>query len=212
MLDATLAGTTLDRYYHVCAFFNSRDEEYGVLTHFYKEGLAWGEKALHIVNPDLRDDHKHRLRSAGIDTASYEACGQLAVLTSEETYLENGAFDSDRMLQTVDEVLAAGISEGYPRTRIMGNMAWALEGRPGSDQLIEFEAQVNDVLARTRQPAICVYDIASLSGAMMMDILRAHPLTLTGGVVHENPFFTPPDVLLQELRARRVATSLPVSA
>jgi hypothetical protein len=37
---------------------------------------------------------------------------------------------------------------------------------------------------------------------MMMDLLRTHPLTLVGGVVQENPFYTPPREMLEELRAR----------
>ena len=40
--------------------------------------------------------------------------------------------------------------------------------------------------------------------SMMMDLLRTHPLTLIGGVVQENPFFTPPAEMLKELRARKV--------
>jgi hypothetical protein len=58
----TLAGATLDRSYHVCAFFDSRDDEYQVLAPFYREGIEWGEKAVHIVDPALRLDHRHRLR------------------------------------------------------------------------------------------------------------------------------------------------------
>jgi hypothetical protein len=46
------------------------------------------------------------------------------------------------------------------------------------------------------------YDAARLTGTMMLDILRIHPLTLVKGVVHENSFFTPPDVFLRELGAR----------
>lgn len=205
MLDPTLAGTTLDRYFHTCAFFNSRDEEYGVLAPFYKEGLDWGEKELHIVDPDLRADHRTRLERSGIDVAHCEACGQLEVVSWQDAYLQGGSFDADQMLRTVNEVLAACHKKGYPRIRIMGSMAWALHGHPGSEQLIEYEARVNEVLARTRQPAICVYDAANLSGAMMMDILRAHPLVLVGGIVHENPLFTAPDQLLAEIKARRVA-------
>lgn len=53
--------------YPVCAFFDSRDDAYAVLTPFYREGLEWGEKAVHIVDPALRQDHKHRLREAGIE-------------------------------------------------------------------------------------------------------------------------------------------------
>lgn len=205
MLDPTLAGTTLDRYFHICSFFNSRDEEYSVLSQFYKEGIEHGEKALHIVDPDLRDDHKARLGHAGIDVAQCEACGQLEVVSWQDAYLESGAFNSDRMLRTVEAIFEACHESGYPRMRIMGNMGWALLGYPGSEELIEYEAQVNDVLTRTRQPAVCVYNAADLSGAMMMDILRAHPLVLVGGIVHENPLFTPPAQLLEEIRSRRVA-------
>lgn len=205
-LAPTLAGHTLDPYFHVCAFFNSRDEEYRVLSDYYREGLDGGEKALHIVDPDLRRDHKRRLEASGIDVEGCEACGQLEVRSWQEAYLQTGLFDQDQMLVTVEKVLAASVSAGFPRIRIMGNMGWAVAGRPDSDELIEYEARVNDVLSRTRQPAICVYDTDTLSGTMLMDILRAHPLTLVGGVVHENPLFTPPAQLLAEIRARRVTT------
>ena len=208
MQDPTLAGKTLDRYFHICAFFNSRDEEYGTLGQFYKEGLDWGEKALHIVNPALMDDHRTRLATAGIDVPHCEHEGQLQVLSWEDANLTSGAFDQDVMLRTVEDVLAMALEQGFTRSRIMGNMAWAFEGRPGSDQLIEYEVRVNEVLTRTRQPAICVYDTAKLTGTMMMDLLRAHQLTLVNGVLQENPFFTPPDQMLQQMRARRSAPAM----
>lgn len=202
---ASLAGTKLDRYFHVCALFHDRDEEYRVLGSFYREGLDWGEKELHIINPALRDEHVRRLEELGIDARRYVDGGQLDLVSCYDVYLQNGAFNKDQMLTAVDAVLAAGIQAGYPRTRIMGNMGWAFESHPGSEQLIEYEVQVNEVLARTRQPAICVYDIGQLTGSMMIDILRAHPLTLVGGTVHQNPFFMPPDEFLRVLAARRQA-------
>jgi hypothetical protein len=86
-------------------------------------------------------------------------------------------------------------------------MGWALDGHPGSEQLIEYEARVNAVLARNRQPAVCIYDTTRLSGSRVMDILRAHPLTIVGGAIHENPFYIEPEALLRgllrELEARR---------
>ena len=57
----TFAGARLGRYRHVCAFFNTRDEEYRVFLPFIKEGLSRGEKAFHIVDPTLRHDHVDRL-------------------------------------------------------------------------------------------------------------------------------------------------------
>jgi hypothetical protein len=205
MKEPSLAGTTLDRYFHVCAFFNSRAEEYDVMLPFYKEAVDWGEKIAHIVMPQHRDDHVRRLGTHGIDTERCLGCGQLEVLDADAVYLDGGAFDEERMLHTVEGAIATGQQGGFPRLRLMGNMGWAFAGATSGDELIGYEARVNEVLSRSRQPAVCVYDIAWLSGAMMMDILRCHPLTLIGGVVQENPYFVPPEELLPQLRARKQA-------
>lgn len=107
------------------------------------------------------------------------------------------------MLGAINAVIAAGKESGYQRMRIMGNMGWTLKGNPGTEQVLEFESRVNEVLTESRQLAVCVYDSSQMSGAMMMDILRSHPLTLIGNVLHQNPFYVPPARLVQELRQRR---------
>jgi hypothetical protein len=205
MNQLSLAGTPLE-YFHVCAFFNSRDEEYEVLGSFFKEAVDQGEKNLHIINPSLAAEHRTRLVDAGIDVSHCEACGQLEVIPWEQAYLnEEGVFDKERMLATVDHLTGTGLDSGFGRLRIMGNMDWVFAGTPGAADILEYEAEVNDVLSRNRQPAVCVYDIAKLNGAMMMDLLRTHPLVLIGGVVQENPFFTPPSEMLRELKSRKAA-------
>ena len=42
-----------------------------------------------------------------------------------------------------------------------------------------------------------------------MDIMRTHPMLIIGGILHENPFFVPPEEFLQVLRTRRVANETP---
>lgn len=198
----SLAGTQIDRY-HICAFFNSRDEEYEILAPFFAEGLNQGEKNLHILDWALAPDHRQRLADHGIDVENCESCGQLQMLSWQDAYLdESGRFDKQRMLDAVQTVCDSALEGGYSRIRIMGNMNWVFKDVPGASDIIAYEAEVNDVLSQNCQPAVCVYDIAKLSGAMMMDLLRTHPLTLINGVVQENPFFTPPAEMLAELAAR----------
>lgn len=200
----TLAGTPMDAY-HVCAIFDSRDAEYEVLNPFFKQAMENGENSVHIVDPALIDDHRARLQASGIDVPHCEACGQLEVATWPEAYLDDeGKFDKDRMLGMIDQLTVAGRKAGFSRLRIMGNMDWAFGDVPGATSLMEYEAEVNEILERNRQPAVCVYDMAKLSGAQLMDVLRTHPLTLINGFVQENPFFTPPSEMIKELKARQV--------
>ena len=148
------ANATLGAEHHICAFFHSRDEEYRVLSQFIREGIEQGEKAFHIVDPSLMEDHFARLHAAGIDTDAAESRGQLVVKRWQDAYLKDGHFDQDRMLALVEEVLSAGPSEGYPRTRLVAHMEWAAEDFPGVNDLVEYETRANFILPKFKDPVI----------------------------------------------------------
>src|SRR5216684_7825032 len=99
------AGSVLGPQRHVCAFFHSPDEEYRVLLPFIKEGFERGEKAFHIVDPTLREEHLRRLASAGINVEAAEKSGQFELRNWADAYLRDGHFDQDRMLALIQEVL-----------------------------------------------------------------------------------------------------------
>ena len=61
----SLAGSQLGETRHVCAFFNNDEEEYRILLPFIKDGLKSGDKAVHVLNPEQRQDHLQRLTAAG---------------------------------------------------------------------------------------------------------------------------------------------------
>jgi FixJ family two-component response regulator len=196
---------TLNQHRHVCAFFNGHDEEHRVLSSFIREGLDGGEKGFHIVDPDLRDDHLKRLAGAGIDVEQTIASGQLEVVPWQEAHLRGGRFEQDTMLAMVEEVLQSSAAAGYPLTRIVAQMEWALLDYPGVDDLLEYETRVNYVLPKYDDLAICTYDLSKFSASVAMDIMRTHPMVIIGGVLQENPFFVPPDQFLLEIRERRLA-------
>lgn len=141
--DVHLAGSILEKSRHVCAFFHNRDEEYRTLLPFIREGLDAGEKAFHIVESSHIPAHLARLTAAGIDAAKVRSAGQLEVLPWEEAYLREGHFDQEAMLLLIQEVLNAGKAQGYPITRLVANMEWALEDRPGVADIVEYEARRN---------------------------------------------------------------------
>jgi hypothetical protein len=196
------AGGSMGENCHICAFFNSADEEHKVLRSFIKDGLDAGEKGFHIVDPDLRDDHLKRLAEAGINVERAIATGQLEVRAWQEAYLRGDRFEQDAMLALVDNVFQANAAAGYPQTRLVAHMEWALLDKPGVDDLLEYETRVNYLLAKYHDPVICTYDLSKFSASVAMDVMRTHPMVIIGGVLQENPFFVPPDQFLLEIRER----------
>jgi len=148
----TFAGTPLDRSRHVCAFFDTVDTRYRILTPFVKEGLERGEKVVHIIDPKLRDDHVARLRAGGVPVDGAKTT-QHETLTWHEAYLRDGYFDQDRMIDQLVSVLNGG-ERSFPLVRLAAHMEWALEDRPGVDQLVEYETRLNYTLLRSKHPVI----------------------------------------------------------
>jgi hypothetical protein len=58
------------------------------------------------------------------------------------------------MLALIEEVLDGGIRQGFALTRLVAHMEWALEDRPGVDDLVEYETRLNYLLPRYQDPVI----------------------------------------------------------
>jgi hypothetical protein len=208
----SLAGSQLGEVRHVCAFFSNEDEEYRVLLPFIKEGIEHGDKAVHVVNPQQRDEHLHRLASAGIDSAAAQQAGQLEIKVNTEAYLRDGKFDQDRMLETFEQLASGNAPGGFPLSRIVCRMDWVVGDESRLENVIEFESRVNDVWSRHDDAVICTYHLAKFGGDAIIDILRTHPMVIIGGILQQNPFFVPPGNFLPEYRQRRRQDNSSLSA
>lgn len=209
-----LAGRDLTHHHHchICAFFTSAEDEYQTLLPFIKEGLGGGEKVIHVVDPERHEDHLLRMRSGGIDLEDKTAAGQLDVQLWTETHLVGGKFNAHDTLSRFESIVKNATVEGFPHLRFVTQMEWALEAMDSPDALLEYEAQANYAwLNQTGpvNPVICTYDLNKFSGAVVIDVMRTHPLIIIGGILQENPFYVQPDEFLREIRHRRHGTDLP---
>jgi hypothetical protein len=205
---AQLAGVDLCGQNHVCAFFNTIDEEHRVLRSFFKDGFDHGEKAIHIVESENREKYLKGLAEAGINVQEVMETGRLEVLPWTDMYVRNHRFDQDAMLATVESLIQSGAAAGYARTRLVGHhMDWLFHDKPAVNNLLEYEARLNGVLSKYDDPVICNYDLSKFGASVAIDIMRTHPLVIIGGLVRENPFFVPPDQFLEEMRQKRTRST-----
>ena len=105
---ARFAGGNLAGQHHICAFFNSTDEQHRVLRSFIKDGFDRGDKAFHLVNPELREEHLRRLAEAGINVQEAMDRGQLEVRQWQDGPLRGERFDQDTWLASFEQVLQSG--------------------------------------------------------------------------------------------------------
>src|SRR5262245_18589396 len=103
-----LCGQDIHRPGHICAFFDSRDEEYEILLPYLKQGVDAGEDVLNVLDANRLDDHRARLERFGIRPDR----GEVSIASSEDTYLAGGRFDIERMAKFVEDTVATAKANG----------------------------------------------------------------------------------------------------
>lgn len=199
----TVCGHNLPYATHICAFFDSDEQEYGCLVPYFTEGIRQGEQVVTIRDAEEIAGHKRALQERmplALDEPMRKE--QLRILASEETYLSDRCFSHERMGLMLEDVLKAAETGPFKRVRTCGDMSWALREMPGTDELMEYESRVNTFTKDHDCTLMCVYDVNKFSGRAVMDVLATHPMVVMGDRIYENPYYVEPTVYLQTLLRR----------
>jgi hypothetical protein len=199
-----VAGRELRRTRHICALFNSPDEQYRVLLPFIEEGFRAGDLAFHIVDRNRRDDHERRLAEVGIGVETALRDGQMIVKHWDETYVRTGRFVKEEMLEIVDDFFNYATTTPYPMMRVVANMEWALLDLPGVRDIVEYETRANYVTEKYQHAVVCSYDFSKFDPSTIAGVVRAHPMVIVGGVLYPNPYYLRPEEYLRDVALRGV--------
>jgi hypothetical protein len=194
-----MAELALEPGDHVCGFYwgvEGRDE---LLLPYLRAGLEAGDTCICVVHATEPAAVIDKI-GQDIDVQRRLSSHQLNVQTAADSYLRGGYFDTNEMVEFFETLVKAATAGGRT-ARIAGEGAWALEGAPGVDQLIDYESELNRFVVRYRQMILCLYDLDLFGGGLVVDLLKTHPKIVLGGMVLENPHFMSPD----EFRASRDA-------
>jgi hypothetical protein len=180
---------------HICALFRGIEERDQILVPFLREGLRANNKCMCIIDQGV-EDVALAVGADGAATVDGDD-DQLAIRSSQETYLRRGEFSTQEMLDFWDDTVSAAIDrDGYPFVRSAGETTWTLEELPGLYDFMTYEAELNRFVPRYPQVILCLYDLDSFSGQILVDILKTHPRVLMGGTVLENLHYMEPEEFL----------------
>lgn len=141
---------------HICVAYQSPEEQLAVAIHYIAQGLNRREQCLYAADsPEALNAFRTALGHAGVDARGAERDGSLLLLTKHEAHLLGGVFDAERMLHMLSARVEAALNEGYVGLRTCGDMSWLLDHAPNSEQVVEYEALLNQFFASVRATGMC---------------------------------------------------------
>ena len=189
---------------HLCCLYKTEEERQALITPFIRQGLESREKVIYIVDTHNAKTVLQYLSDDNLDINSYFEKGQLVLLTAEDSYVQNGFFDPDKMIELLRNETDKAIAEGYKALRVTGEMTWALRKLPGTERLIEYEAKLNLFFPESKCLAICQYDMNQFDAELLLNVLRTHPIVVLGTKIYHNFYFIPPDEFLNDLQTSAI--------
>lgn len=181
---------------HLCLIYHSATEQMAALVPFIQAGFAAGERCLFVGHAGSGRRLERSLRGAGVDVDSETDRGALVVLTQREHWLPAGRFDPGAMMDSLRQTEQQALDDGFSGLRATWNMSWVLEGTPGAERLVEYEAHLNRFLDGSRTCALCRYSRETSPAVLIQDALHTHPFAVIGSQVCPNAFYEPPEMVL----------------
>lgn len=188
---------------HLCLIYETQEEQFSAVMPFMRMGLERGERCIYVVDDNTAATVLGGMEAAGVDVESAIESGRLAVVSSRDSYLKQGYFDPDWMIDFLEKATGDAISDGFSALRVAGEMTWMLGGALGSERLVEYEARLNCFFPRHRSLAMCQYNRRRFPAAILRDVISTHPLVVCGGMVCSNFYYIPPDEFLDVEQAGR---------
>ncbi|OGS42428.1 MAG: hypothetical protein A3K67_03855 [Euryarchaeota archaeon RBG_16_62_10] len=182
---------------HLASVFRGEADQFGSAVPFILGGLDRGEKCVYIADRHTRDDIVEALMRVRDVQGDLDA-HRLTFLSSDKTYLKDGRFDIGRMMALWASFERDALNEGYSGFRGTGEMTWYTTGKPGVENIREYEARINDIYPRSKATILCQYDEPSFDAELLLDMVRVHPRVVIRGELCFNPYFTPSGEFLAE--------------
>jgi hypothetical protein len=184
---------------HICGLYQSPRERDEIVLGFLRQGDLNGDLQLYCPCEGSRQDFILRYGALCPECATNLAdARRFQLLPARDLYYPDGTFSPWAMDRGLNEFFQASQEDGPRNVRATAEMAWALEAVPGVEHLMAYESRLNYFIPGKPWISICLYDLNAFSGATIMDVLRTHPFSISGGVVTENPYYQDPDRWLAE--------------
>src|ERR1700680_328207 len=184
---------------HLCFVYETQKEQFSAALPFMRAGLERGEKCLYIAK-EGKDSKAFvtAMRAQRLNADESISKGSLTFVHSATDPQLKRIVNPSGMIRFLFRAVSEARTNGFPALRIIGEMTWALHVPNTAKFLFEFEAEVNNLFRVNDCLAICQYNRKLFPPEVILGVLSTHPTVIYGHVVSKNPYFVPPEELLQQ--------------
>lgn len=189
-VDLGIGGETVKVGEHI-AYFWENDEEFDRGVDFLALGLRGNDHGVIFGHGEANEKVLATLRKKGVPVDDLLANDRLTVL--------GGASAGDIMLASIGGCFQRAVDGGCGLIRLLGNIGWGHPDWPGQDDILAFEAKVTGAAKAFPCVVVCMYDVESLPGRVMVHgAFETHPLTFCGNMLRQNPYYVGVDEFRKE--------------
>jgi hypothetical protein len=190
-IDLGLRSETAKLGDHI-AYLWENDQQFEEAVGFLLTGIRNGDHSVVFGHDEANRKVLDVLRRRGIDVEHLQSAKRLSVIT--------GGPSGDKMLETIGGTFSQVVASGCGCIRLLGNIGWSKPGWPDDLDILAFEGKVTGAAKQFPCVVMCMYDVASVPGSVMQHgAYETHPLTFSGNVMRENPFYVGIDEFLDRL-------------
>jgi DNA-binding CsgD family transcriptional regulator len=174
---------------HLCVFYETRNDLIVAAARFFERGLDSNELCIWAVPAHLAaDDAVIGLREQVSDFDDHVAAGRLRFVAASDWYPPGAADDARQADSLWNGLLEDALAGGHDGLRASGDAAWLARQRP--DDASSYDAAIAQRLAGRPALALSSYDLATSSGADVLDVARLHGLSVACRHGEWQPFET----------------------
>jgi MEDS: MEthanogen/methylotroph, DcmR Sensory domain len=167
------------------------------------ENLKNNKRCLYLNSPTMVAGIRSYLGAAGLDLARELERGGL-VLSSDQSHLVDGQFDSSRMLALLEDAINEALRDGFNGLWATGDMTWEFGNEKNFVKLLDYERGLEQLFEKHASlSGVCQYHTDALPIGVVEQGLHVHKgIFVSETLSRINPYF-----LSHEALAGRPKTS-----
>ena len=198
-LELGFGGYTCNWGLHICGLYETEAERDEIVMGFLHQGDLKNDLQIYFPSERTQENFKEEYGKKYPDCKDHVHNPELFSINNyREFYFPDGKFSPLKMLKEHEEYFTESQKNGKRNIRATAEMVWALQAIPGVEHLMAYESKLNYFFPGKPWISICLYNVTKFSGSIIVNVLRTHPYTISGGVITQNPYFIDPDKYLAQ--------------